>query len=260
MKVDSLIEILSACHLSAFVESIHKERGGIMLIGPPASLKTAVTEVLDLYPANQLLSDLTVKQAVRLRDDISGGKITTLAFTDFAKLYQRQSSGASNIEGFLRAVTAEGFRRANWEDSRIAVIPARCMVVASMTQHFYTKHYADWIDDGFARRFLRCVFRLSNPGVIIEAIEKNIRLEFGSNNGFNPKVPTCLIHDTTTETEAKQLSYLLRNQECKEIGLVMLRKCLSALKWKFPNEKTKAQKIIKDFSESLTKEGAVLEM
>ena len=159
MKVDSLIEILSACHLSAFVESIHKERGGIMLIGPPASLKTAVTEVLDLYPANQLLSDLTVKQAVRLRDDISGGKITTLAFTDFAKLYQRQSSGASNIEGFLRAVTAEGFRRANWEDSRIAVIPARCMVVASMTQHFYTKHYADWIDDGFARRFLRCVFR-----------------------------------------------------------------------------------------------------
>src|SRR5437879_2372904 len=91
--------------------------------------------------------------------------------------------------------------------------------------------------------------------VIPASLLKLLRRTFDWNS-----VPTCLIHDTTTETEAKQLSYLLRNQECKEIGLVMLRKCLSALKWKFPNEKTKAQKIIKDFSESLTKEGAVLEM
>src|SRR6266852_384967 len=141
MTVNSLVEMISAFHLSYYVESTFKERGGLMIVGPPARLKTAVTEIMDNYPNAILLSDLTVKQGARLREDIGANRITTLAFADFAKLYQRNMSGASNVEGFLRAVTAEGFRRANWEDSRMTVIPARAMVIASMTTRFYTMHY-----------------------------------------------------------------------------------------------------------------------
>lgn len=261
MKVENLIETLSGAHCSAYVESVWKERGGIMLVGPPASLKTAVSEVLDNYPTVELLSDLTVKQGVRLRDDIAANKIQTLAFTDFAKLYQRMSAGWQNVEGFIRALTAEGFRRANWEDSRIVVTPARALVVGCMTQAFCARRFGDWIDDGFARRFLWCHIRLKNPNSIIEAIIRNARIDFGANgHGFSAKIPTGRIRDITTETEARELSYMLRHQQSKEVGLILLRKTLSALKWKFPKERDKPFSIVRDFAQGLSKEGAELEL
>jgi hypothetical protein len=260
MKIGSLIEVLSAIHLSSFINSPFPDRGGIMLVGPPGSLKTAISEVLDNYPSAIILSDLTVKQGARLREDISSEKTTTLAFSDFAKLYQRAAAGAANIEGFLRALTGEGFRRANWEDSRMTVIPARACVVACMTERLYTQKYGDWLDDGFARRFLWSHFKLADPWAITNAIIKGVRLEFGSENGFNPKIPTSkkTISAAIPEAESKKLLTMLRHQPGREIGLIVMQKMLCALRWKFPKEPERGMAILEDFSESLTRTGTSL--
>jgi hypothetical protein len=259
LKVENLVEMLSAAHLTVFVESRFNERGGLMLVGPPGSLKTAVTETMELYPTSLLLSDLTVKQAARLREDIISKRITTLAFTDYAKLYQRDGSVASNIEGFIRGLTGEGFRRPNWEDSRMVNIPARCLVLGCMTMSFYSRQYGEWLDDGFARRFLWCHFTLHNPDIILNAILENRRLTFGSDNGFNAGVPiTRLIPLNVTPSEGQELLKFLRYQPGREIGLSTMKKILSALKWKFPRSKNRPMEIISDFAESLTKSGAVL--
>jgi hypothetical protein len=259
LKIENLIEILSAAHLSVFVESRFSERGGIMLIGPPGSLKSAVIEITELYPTSLLLSDLTVKQAARLREDIISRRITTMAFTDYAKLYQRDGSTSSNVEGFIRGLTGEGFRRPNWEDSRMVSIPARCFVVGCMTSQFYGQHYSNWLDDGFARRFLWCHFVLHNPEIIMDAILQDRRLSFGVNNGFNASIPvTRLIPMNVSETEGKEILQLIRFQPGREIGLLTLKKILSALKWKFPKAKNRPMEIVRDFAQSLRKEGAVL--
>ena len=261
MKVGSLIEIISAAHLSFYVESAFKERGGIMLVGPPASLKTAMSEVLDCYPNAWVLSDLTVKQGARMREDIASGRISTIAFADYAKLYQRQSAGAANVEGFIRALTAEGFRRANWEEPTMTVIPARALVIGCMTSSFYTQHWGSWKDDGFARRFLWSHFQLKDPNVIIEAIIKDVRLDFGGKNGFNPKLPTSKsIRGNITETESRLLLTFLRHQHGKEIGLILLKKILAALRWKFNREPERPMTIVQDFSRCLLREGAELEV
>jgi len=262
MHIRSLVEVISAAHLSHYVESPFKERGGIMLIGPPASLKSAMVEVIDCYPNANIATDLTIKQAARLRDDFAGGKIATMAFTDFAKLYQRHNSTAANIEGFVRALTAEGFRQVNWEDSRTQCLPARAMVLGCMTQSFYMNKYTNWRDDGFTRRFLWSLFRLEDPNLIVNAIINETKIEFfnGNGHGFNGRIPTAPIPMTCTKVEAKMLSDLLRYQDSKEIGLTMLKKILSALKWKFPKERRTPMRIIVDFAESLGKDGADLKL
>lgn len=260
MKIINLIEMVSAAHLSHYVNSPFPERAGIMLVGPPASLKTAVTEVMDNYPNALVLSDLTVKQGVGLREDIGAAKIVTLSFSDFAKLYQRNAAGAANVEGLLRAYAAEGFRKANWEDSRTVVSPARCLIIGCMTSRFYTTHYSQWLDDGFARRFLWSHFRLQNPEAIIEAIVQGVRLEFGGTKGFNARIPTSkgAIPWNVNETDSRMLRMLLRHQAGPELGLILLKKILASLRWKFPGEKDKPVEIIRDFAKSLTRDGAEL--
>jgi hypothetical protein len=259
VQIANLVEIISAAHLSYYVDSPFEERGGIMLVGPPASLKTAVVEVTNCYPNANIVSDLTIKQASRLREDLCSGRIITMVFSDFAKLYQRQSTTASNMEGFIRAITAEGYRVTNWEDSRMQMLPARSLVIGCMTTSFYTQHFSNWKDDGFSRRFLWSFFRLHNPDAIIEAIIRGVKLEFTTDKGFNPRIPTSnTIPWKCTSEESRMLSNLLRYQEAKQIGISMLQKMLSALKWKFPGQKNKPMEIIKDFSESLGKDGTKL--
>jgi hypothetical protein len=258
MKVSSLVEVISAAHLSHYVQSPFKERGGIMLVGPPGSFKTTIAEITDCYPNAGVASDLTIKQASRFREDMSGGKLTTIAFTDFSKLYQRHSSTAANIEGFLRGITAEGYRTTNWEDSRAQMIPARALVVGCMTQSFYMQHITQWKEDGFSRRFLWSFFRLANPDIIIDAIAKETKIEF-TGNGFNARIPTTnFIKMDCSKEEVKQLLKFARFQDSKEIGLILLKKMLSALKWKFPKERRKPIKILEEFSQSLGKDGAVM--
>lgn len=261
VKIVTLIEINSAAHLTHYVASRFQERGGLMMVGPPACLKTAATECLDQFPNARLLSDLTIKGAARMRESLIAEKLVTLAFTDFAKIYQRNASSAANIQGFLSALVAEGFRQLNWEDSDMQCRAARALVIGCMTTSFYQNRFSIWKDEGFARRFLWSHFYLYDPDAIIEAIIQNVRLEF-SKNGFSLRVPTSRagIPYKVEEKEARELTRLLRYQPGKEIGLILLSKILSALKWKHPKEPDKPMAILKDFAESLSKEGAELHL
>ena len=87
MQVRSLLEVLDAAHLTKFVRSPFSSRGGILLIGPPETLRTTlISSALEDYPDALVLSDINVKQLIEMREDMSAGKITTLAFTELAKL------------------------------------------------------------------------------------------------------------------------------------------------------------------------------
>lgn len=232
-----------------------------MLVAPPASLKTALTEVTDQYSNAALISDLTIRSAARMREEMIGGKLVTLAFTDFGKLYQRSSSTAMNIEGFISQITSEGARNVNWEDAAMTIRPARAAVLGCMTSNFYTKHFQDWKESGFARRFLWCNFSLYDSHAIMEALVNNVRLVF-SENGFSLRVPTSRggIQYKVDLTEGRQIEKMLRYQVGKEIGFTTLAKTLSALKWKHPKEPDRPMVILKDFAESLSKEGAELHL
>lgn len=259
--MSTVVEILSAAHLSYYVRSAEPARGGIMFVAPPASLKTALVELVDQYPNAALISDLTVKSGARLRESLISGKIITLAFTDFGKVYQRGKDGASNIQGFLQGLTAEGFRGMNWEDREMTIRPARALVLGCMTTSFYAQKFSEWKDAGFARRFLWSCFSLYDSRAILEALIRNTRLQF-SRNGFSLRVPTNRegIPYSASEQEARQIERLLRFQIGPEIGLTTMCKMLSALKWKHPNEPELPMAILKDFAESLSKEGAELHL
>ena len=47
VSVSCMIECLAAAHLSNYVDSPFHERGGIMLVGPPGSLRTTLTRALE---------------------------------------------------------------------------------------------------------------------------------------------------------------------------------------------------------------------
>lgn len=144
----------------------------------------------------------------------------------------------------------------------MTAIPARACVIGCMTSHCYNKHYGDWLDDGFARRFLWAHITLKDPQMIINAIVKGERLDFGNNNGFDPRVPTSrdTIKWDTTEEESRILIRMLSHQPGKEIGLTLLKKILACLRWKYKRLTTRPMEILTDFSASLTKNGVELEL
>lgn len=232
-----------------------------MLVAPAGSLKTTLTELMDSYSKTLLLSDLTIRQASLLRSDMISGKIVTLAFSDYAKLYQRQSAIAANVEGFIRGIVGEGYRNVNWEDARATSLPARSLCMAAMTDSFYKGHYSAWIEDGIARRFLWCHFKMSRESniAVTDALRQGRRLHIGSKNGFDARVPTQMIPQNVTEQESRQLLFMLKDQPCDKIPIVMFRKMLSALKWKFNSSKA-AMNILRQFSECLSKNGAELDI
>jgi hypothetical protein len=130
-----------------------------------------------------------------------------------------------------------------------------------MTQAFYLTKFTQWHDDGFTRRFLWSFFRLANSNAITQAIVNETKIEFLNGRGFNPKIPTSnTIPQQCSKIEAEHLHRLLRYQDSQEIGLVLLKKILSALKWKFQKDKITPMGLLEDFCTSLTKEGATLKI
>lgn len=260
MKISSLIEIVAALHLTFYVNSNSPERGGLMLRGHPASLKTAVVSVLNEFPNAMLVSDLTVKQAAPLREHMISGKIVTLAFSELAKLYQRNSAGGANIEGFIQGIVAEGFLHMNWERQELSVRPARALVIGCMTNYLYQEHFSDWLDRGFARRFLWSHIALFDGGAVMEALMENRRLQFIERFSFKVPLQRNGIQYNVNREEAKELKHLIRFQPGQEMPFTLLAKTLSALKWKNPTKPERPMEIIRDFAESLTKEGAELHL
>lgn len=224
-----------------------------MLVAPPASLKSSTLDFLTEYPSVMIVSDLNVQSFNSMRGDIVAGTTTTLVFSDLEKLYQRHSSVASNLEGHIKALADEGFRRPSFQDQRAISMPAHAAIIACMTEDFYERKIGQWLNDGFARRFIWCHYTLENPDIILDAIREGELLNLGS-NGFSPVIPSSRrISGALDKNEVIYLQRTLRFHRQRETPFILMKKIAAVLKWKFGKG---WKKIIMDFEQSLTKNGA----
>lgn len=259
MKPQSLLEFLDAAHLSSFVESDFGSRGGIMLVGPPNTLKSTMVEAAyNPYPNALVLSDLNVQQLARLRDDLSGGRYPTIAFTAFEKLYARHAATSSNLEGYLLALVEEGFTRVAFEDSRMAAIKAKALVVGATTISFYSRKYQDWHDSGFLRRFLWLVYRVDDPRKLENAIHKWELLPIDSIQ--RKAAPTGSIKYNLSVAESTSLLTMAKEQPDRSTGFILLKKIAIVLKWKYTGTKTPERwiEILRDIAPALSSSGSTI--
>jgi hypothetical protein len=255
MHVRSMLEVLDAAHLTKFVRSPFSTRGGILLIGPPETLRTTViSSALEDYPDALVLSDINVRQLIEMREDMSAGKITTLAFSELAKLYARNPAVAKNIEGHIMALVEEGLSLASFQDKRMSSSKARALVIAACTEKFYGQRYTEWSDSGFARRFLHSAYRLADPWALADSQERRVRIELGN---IKRKIPgNREIKWDVTEDEMAIVRRLLKHQFRRGVSTPfhLAANIFCVLKWK--HDAREAMIIFKDFAESLQDETA----
>lgn len=209
-----------------------------MLVAPPEQLKTTIVSSIGGYPGCLQVTDLTIKHLVSfLRDQISEGKISTLCFPSFEKLYRRDQDTASNLEGSLSAMMEEGFAHASWEDQRMHVPVAKCLIVAALVHAYYRKYYTSWLESGFARRFIWLHYTLADSTVISKSIKNWEPIVLA--NGGAPTVPmTGVIPWDVTQKERDYICDEILNG-CGQPGdstpQVLLIKIFCVLKWHYRN-------------------------
>lgn len=257
MTYSTLIEIVAATHLARYVTGPFESRGGLLLVAPAGQLKSTAIEILDHYPDAKIVSDLNVQSLMKLRDDMVGGEIQTIGFTDLEKLYKRHSAVASNVEGILMALVEEGFRKASFQDQRMVAVPARCTIVAAMTLKFYEQKVTEWADNGFARRFLFAHYRVSNAWKLEESIRAWKKHEL--DGSFASRVPaTRAIPYAVTDKDQALIDLALKHQRSKLTPRIVLTKIASVLRWKFAREPERATAILKEFAPCLGPDGGIL--
>lgn len=255
MKFSTLIEVVSAVHLSPLVASgeVGEERGGIIFTAPPGHLKTSAIEYLDQFPKTKMISNITVGKLNDLRESFIAGEIKTIAFPDYDMIYKRHSSVSSQIEGIVMSLTGEGYRQGGFFDQRVNVLKSRVTVVAGITLKCYESRISEWIDSGFARRFLFSRFRVVNPEKMEAALAKWKRAQLDGD--FIMKVPHVgkQIPYVLKESQANKILWELRFQHDRKIPFILAQRIISVLAWKHPKQ---YMAIWKDFSPSLGKDGA----
>ena len=262
MKLASLFEFITAAHQSVEVHSPFEQRGGIMVIAGPESLKTAIVKTaLRQMPRALCFSDLTLKQLVVLRDGIGDGKFSTLGFTELEKLYERQASVADNVEGVLKAMTEEGFSHAAFEDKRIWVPNARALVVAAVLRSLYQLRYPRWELNGFCRRFIQFRYILRDKQKIIDAIRHDRLIQFPA---LFPIMPPSPLPMNVTRGE-NAIIESLGPQMQTSTPLVITRKVLTVLKWRYNKlrngrGKIKPLEVLEDLHDGLDIDGGRLEL
>ena len=264
VKAETLIRVLVAAHYSHQVQGPDKLKavhGGIMLVAPPGTLKTAILKVALEGHANVLgLSDINVQGLGRLRHSIADGKIKTLLFYEFAKLYQRNIAVSSNVEGVISALVDEAYHKLAFDVQEAHALPCGALVVGAMVPQFYEQQLKVWADSGFARRFLWVMYRLKNPTMIQEAIAKWSSVDFGTE--FRFRIPLSEIEYSLTEDEARWIQSLLVHNHGIETPSILLQKIACVLRWEFKalGKKDDTIRLLKEFAPALGKHGAVLEI
>lgn len=264
ISAKNFLRCICAMHLSSYVESPFNSYGGLQLVANPEALKTSFLEILSRYPNTLPLSDINVKTLNMTRMDIAAGRIRTLVFPEFRKIYERNPQTAANLEGQLRALVDEGFRAASFEDQRINGITARCMVMGAMTEELFRSKFDLWQKSGFTRRFVWAIYRLQDPQAIYRAVEKWVKLDFGPLELL--EIPTNgLIPMQISESERKWVLANLRFQPGGQaIPMQLLCKMFSVLRWhekrasKNGSKTQEAQQVMKEFFTLLGKEGGVV--
>lgn len=264
MQAGALVEILCAAHLGGMVEGPFKERGGLMVVGPPGVLKTTFVGALDnSYQDALMLSDINVKSLIRLRDAIAAGKINTLVLPEYAKLYERADVTAFNVEGTIRAMVAEGFSAASFEDARINRLVARAMVIGALTPSLVNANFDRWEDSGFNRRFLWCLIRLADPLALERAAVNWTRIEFRMKHVPMPPMGST-IPNLTTVRERQLLATMAKYQPGGDhaIQIQLLIRILAVLRWWYREmgDPRNAMETMMAFGPSLGKNGVSLEL
>lgn len=235
----------------------------MMVIGDPATLRSTMLNVMDRQYHNVLsLSDLNARSLAELRGPIANKTIRTLVLPELAKLYERGNPGtAEHVIGTLRALAAEGFRAASFEDARVNRVVARCVIMAALTPSLQMRHFKDWEDSGFNRRFLWPVIALEQGEIIEESRVQRRLLDIEI--GAYPPTPNTVIPDKTTEVERRALRLLVKHQPGGNHGmqLELMVRMLAVLRWWYeragraPDE---AMARLREFGRALGREGGLI--
>ncbi len=264
MRVETLLEVLWAATLTGRVQSKFDSRGGMFLVAPPGQLKTSLLSIFDGQPGVLSFSDMTTNSLVAARDMIASRKIHTLTFYDFQKLYERRADTASNIVGNLRALTDEGFKSASFEpggeSNRVIQARARALVLAATTPAFYRANLGEWTSNGFARRFIFCVYTMRDPDIMVESIMNENPIELRNMEVALPANLSIEMGPVPTSAEQAMFRRMLRNQAGEEVPLVLLRKIHAVLRWRYRRlgGKDQSMEILEEFAQCLSSEGAQL--
>lgn len=261
MKFGTLIEIVSAIHLTQFITGPYQQRGGLFFVAPPGALKTTAIEIIEEYERSLMISNATVKSLDAMRGDFRAGNIKTLGIADLEFIYSRHSTVSSQIEKILMSLVEEGYRKPGFSDQRIQAPVARCSVVGAMTDTFFESKVAEWLDSGFHRRFIWSRYQLNDPVILTDAIEtwKKAELETEYSQFSIPAHRSLPMNLDKNETQ--EIRHSMRFQRDLKTPLVLAIKIVSVLKWKFRNRNNKQHMYIwNDFSESLSKDGGILNL
>jgi hypothetical protein len=261
VKVENLMRFCVAGHYTYMVESPFTQRGGILLVAGPQSMKSTIVKCALLNLPNCLVySDLTLKQLAVVRSQIANGTYHTLGFLELEKIYARQPTVAMNFEGVLKAMVEEGFSHFAFEDQRIWVPTAKCFVLASVLDSLYLQHGGRWISNGFLRRFLVIKYRLTQASRLkmMEAIHENELIPMPP--GF--LIPTTAIPMQVSKEESRHLQSLLQDDSSTPLNL--LRKILTILKWHYKMNGRRREptpmELIEDLASSIGPLGGELEL
>jgi hypothetical protein len=243
VRATTMIQILNAAHLAYMVESPFEERNGIMIVGPPGTWKTTlITIAFKNYSDKSFHTDITTKQLVSLRSKMADGSIRSMLFEEFAKIFARTNAGAGvNVEKHIQALIEQGFHRASYEDSALVTVKAQAFVVGGLVYSEYEKRFTQWLDDGFARRWLWCHIIMEKPIKLVESVQEWKRIELGINLSFSQPINN-IPHNVTPE-ESLMIRNFVQKQPGQPETAKLMHKILSVLKWRDSNKELKEKPI-----------------
>jgi hypothetical protein len=255
MTTDTICEIIDAAHSTKYVRSAYDQRGGLLIVAPPGSLKTGIIEyVLDEYPNAFVLSNVNMTSLESFREDMISNRYSTMAFPEFQALYARDQRTAANVEQTIAQLIDEGWRRPSFRDPRAGALKSRMLVVGAMPPTFYENHFNAWQKSGFLRRFIVSMFAVENPELITDAIKENRKL--GLNSIRRKAVSAAGIPFNVDAAESNFLHKLLKEQPDDKTPLILMMRIFAVLKWK--HGLPTAKKILLDFAPSLKRDGGNL--
>ena len=262
ISVNTLVEGICAIHLASYVAAPYKDRGGLMLVGPPGVLKTTLLDVLDDNYHNALsISNAFMGTMAKLQSAFYNGQIRSLCFPDLQSIYAGDPRTSARIEQMMMQLAGEATRTiGGGEDSRFAKFKGYCTIFACMTDTFYAGHANKWEGSGFLRRFLWSSYTLDDPEILMRAITQWTRADLGSYR--IPEIPTNVyIKDTLSISERKEVYTWLRHQPVPhEIQLQVMCKAVCALRWHYSQTgyKKDAMLTMHEFAETLQRDAALL--
>lgn len=262
MNPRQLVEIICAVHLAPLVEGTLEQRGGLMLVSPPGTLKSTLAEMTNHYPDALLLTDLNVQTLIDLRDSLTSDNIRTLVFSELQKLYERNPQTSSNLEGTLRALASEGFSGASFQDQRVNRRKAFATIIGAMPPAFVDKRFKSWDESGFNRRFLWATYGVKGAHILDDAAVELKKLDFGIRDVLRPPPLSMSIPYLLTDAEKARVKMFVKHQPggSHSQQIQLLSRVWSVLKWWHrENDSIKeADTTIVAFAASLTRGGTDL--